>query len=131
MEPIYSTFTIPCEKFKTISLNFLIMKNIVVFPECSRFPEKLMDYFEVLLQCLHLLQPAYSFPWSVHKQVTSFVVIFLACGNFRNTAICSYIIFYWLIKKVEAIDHEIVVFYFYLWKKIFCLSCSDCSILKW
>ena len=33
----YKPFTVPCEKSKTISFAFLIIKNIVVFPVLSKF----------------------------------------------------------------------------------------------
>ena len=38
---IYNTFTVPCEKSKTVSFASSIMKN-VVFPGQSRFPVKLI-----------------------------------------------------------------------------------------
>ena len=39
---MYKTFTIPCEKSKTVSLASSIIKNIVVFPGLSKFAVKLI-----------------------------------------------------------------------------------------
>ena len=36
------TFTVPCEKSKTVSFASSIMKNIVVFPTLSKFAVKLI-----------------------------------------------------------------------------------------
>ena len=46
---------------------------------------------------------------------------------FPNIIICSYFIFYWLIKTVTNVDYDIVAFFFYRYKKIFLteLSSSD------
>ena len=41
--------------------------------------------------------------------------------NLWNVVICSYIIFYWLIQKVSFINHNLLIFYFYSWKNIFCV----------
>ena len=42
MEHIYNTLTVPCEKPKTVSFGYSIMKNIVVFLTHARFPVKLI-----------------------------------------------------------------------------------------
>ena len=42
---IYNTFTVPCEKYKIVSFDYLVMKNIVVFPALSKFPVKLIFWF--------------------------------------------------------------------------------------
>ena len=41
--------------------------------------------------------------------------------NLWNVVICSYIIFYGLIQKVSFINHNLLIFYFYSWKNIFCV----------
>ena len=42
MEHIHNTFTVPCEKSKTVSFASSIMKNIVAPSARSRFPAKLI-----------------------------------------------------------------------------------------
>ena len=39
---IYKTFTVPCEKSKTVSLAPSIINNVVVFPALSKFAVKLI-----------------------------------------------------------------------------------------
>ena len=43
----YKTFTVPCEKPKTVSFAFSIIKNIVVFPSLSKFAVKLFCWIAV------------------------------------------------------------------------------------
>ena len=40
MELYLKTFTVPCEKSKTVSVAFSIIKNAVVFPALSKFAVK-------------------------------------------------------------------------------------------
>ena len=42
MKCVYSTFAVPCEKSKIVSLTSSIMKSTVVFPAHSRFPMELI-----------------------------------------------------------------------------------------
>ena len=45
MQYIYNTFTVSCEKSKTVSFASSVMKNIVVFPALSRSAVKLICWF--------------------------------------------------------------------------------------
>ena len=42
VEHIDNTFTVPCEKYKMVSFDFSIVKNIVVFWSQSKFAVKLI-----------------------------------------------------------------------------------------
>ena len=48
-----------------------------------------------------------------------------------NLSTCRSDNYYWLIKKVPAIDHNVIVFYFHGWKVIPCMSSSVCIIFEW
>ena len=50
--------------------------------------------------------------------------------SFSNLIICPQIIFYRLIYKALSIDHNIIIFYFYSYKIIFCVYFSICIIFK-
>ena len=43
----YKTFTVPCEKSKTVSFASSVIKNIVVFPALSKFALKLICWITV------------------------------------------------------------------------------------
>ena len=74
----------------------------------------------------------------------------MTSGNFSNFLLLYFIIFYWLIKKVFFINHNMVIFYVYIWKVISCTekviylpvfspkylssplnSFASCLIVKW
>ena len=98
---------------RIVSLTSSIIKNIVVFSARSKFPVKLIYYIALLylLICfwisiesllfteIYCNQLVEFFKVYIIKQAASSLFIFLTCINFSNVAICSCIIFYWLIKK--------------------------------
>ena len=63
----YNTFTGPCEISKVVSFASSIMKNIVVFPDWSRFSIKLICCiaFAFASSACCLLQQAYNFLWNM------------------------------------------------------------------
>lgn len=139
IERVYSTFTVPCEKSKTVSFTFSLTKNIVVFSACCRFHIKWICLIafgsasRIFVACLDLLQSACTFlEICIIKQATNqFCSHLLDRSKFSNVVIFSYVIFYWLIKKVATVNYYILVFYFCLWKKILCVPSSDCIRLIW
>ena len=85
-----NTFTVPCEKSKTVSFVSSIMKKIIVFPFWSKFAEKLILYAVLLLNqhqvhlvYLNLLQLTYNALWNrdnlINNQLCNHLLDLLQC----------------------------------------------------
>ena len=62
--------------------------------------------------------------WIIKKAIIS-IVNSLIRHNFLDISICSYVIFFSLIKKVLTINCNIGIFCFCICKKVSCVPCSD------
>ena len=67
----YKTFTVPCEKSKTVSLVSSIIKSIFVFPALPRFAVKLIcwiAYGSASRACCLLKSIAVILKWSLKQE---------------------------------------------------------------
>ena len=63
--------------------------------------------------------------WVIQQVAGCIVVPITSTSFFPDDLVLSYVIFYWLIKRIFAVDHNVVVFNFHHQKKILCVFCSS------
>ena len=94
----------------------------------NQFAASLLDQHQAPVYCSRLLQSACRFLWCMDNQASNqWCSPLLDPRNFFNAFTCFYFTFYWLIKIFLPINHDVVVYYFYLWKKY--LVCPVCCLL--
>ena len=124
-------------KSKTVSFASLIMKKISVSPSLSRFLLKLICCIAFgsasrFVFYSNLLQLSYHILWNMGNLVNNQ----LCNHHIDQLQFCKYyhmFLYYFLrlIKEISFIDHNIVTFYFYRWKKILgILGISRCFNVK-
>ena len=89
----------------------------------------------MLVGYLNLLWSFYGFLWNKDNPIKNQLYKnfldrqqFDVFWSFREI---TFIVIYWLIKKPFSINHNIVVFYFYVWTIISFTTYSLCIIFKW
>ena len=122
------TLTVSCEKYEIFSFISSIMTKIVAPSVRSKFPVilivvSLLNQHQMLVVHLDLLLSSYNSFWNndnlVSNQLSNHHIDqlqFFECY-------CKLINYLLLAKqkKKKSINHNIIIFYFYSWKKILCV----------